>query len=118
MDSFTPANWLSAIQIAWLVGVTAAVSLRKPVTDAATAIGALKEACTKQDQLNAAAHASLSARADLLDERIKNLPTHGDIRRLIEGMAEMKGDMSAVRQAQTNQNRTLTMIQEFLHAKG
>lgn len=116
MDAFTPGNWLTFFQILWLLGVTAAVSLRKPGTDAVTAVAALKDACARQDQLNAAALAAQAAKCELLQERIGNLPTHGDIRGLIQNMAEIKGDMSAVRQAQVSQGQTLTMIQEFLHS--
>ena len=111
----TPPFYLGAIQFFWLLAVTLTIWLRKPGADAATAVALMQQAISRQDQRNAVEFAELGAKNELLEERVKHLPTHNDIRALIQGVADVKGDLTALRSGQIHQQQSLLLIQEFLN---
>jgi hypothetical protein len=115
MDNLTPGFYLNFLQFAWLLAVTAGVFLRKPGEDAGKHLDELQKAVNKQDQANASDLAEQRAKTALLEERVKNMPTHNDIRALFETMADLKGQLSAVRESQLRQIRALEMIQDFMN---
>lgn len=117
MDAFTPAFTLGAIQFFWLLAVTLTMWLRKPGADAATAVALMQQAITRQDQYNATAMSELRAKNDLLEERVKHLPTHGDIRALVDDVADMKGQVTAVSEGQHRQQRVLERIEDWLNGQ-
>lgn len=115
METFTPPFWLNVTQFAWLMILTAAAYLRKPGQDAALKNEQLHAQVAEQDVRNAAEMALLRSKCELLQSEIRHLPTHGDIRSLIEGMADVKGKLSSVSQGQQAQQHTLQLIQEYMN---
>ena len=88
----------------WLIGVTVFVWLRKPGIDAGEAIGLLKEKVT-----------GVMSQQDLLKQRLDAAPTHGDIHKMLESLGALKGEVMALRESQTQSQRVLQMINEYMH---
>jgi hypothetical protein len=114
---FTPQFFVGLAQFAWLLVLTITTWLRKPGTDAMQAISLLQLAISKQDALNAQAIADLASSDRLMDERVKHLPTHNDMRALIEDVSEVKGSIGSVRDAQSRQQRVLERIEDWLNSQ-
>lgn len=115
MSAIDAQTWINLLLAVLSGGAALTAFFRKPGESALQAVAQLKERITEQDRINAMVAAEITARNVLIEERVKNLPTHGDINRLIQSLSEMKGDLSAVRQGQTQQQTALTLIQEFLN---
>ncbi len=114
MDSYTPSFWLSLAVFAWNLMLTAAVFLRKPGEQATSALAAFKEEHDKERAAAAAALAQAVSDVRLLEERVKHLPTHTDMRMLIDGLSDMRGKLLAVSESVAGQKHTLQLIQEFM----
>jgi hypothetical protein len=115
MHDATPGFYLNVIQFLWLLSVTAFMFLRKPGEDAGKHLEELQSTITRQDQINAAALAEQHAKVALLEERLRNMPTHTDVRALFEAMADVRGKLESMRDNQGRQNRTLELIQDFMN---
>lgn len=139
MSSMTIGHWISLAQFVWLVVLTVGAYLRKPGDDAGRAVATLKEATENaiaalrlevsrsqqeatQDMAERRSRVSheiaeLRSNQALMDERMRHLPTHNDIRALIDGMADMRGKLGALADGQRAQQNTLQLIQDFMHSK-
>lgn len=126
MDSLTPGFYLSALQFVWLIAVTAWVALRRPGEEAgkaladfkaaiATDLAAFRAQVSRQDQANATAMVEQRGDLALLKERLTHMPTHSDIRELVEGMADMRGKLGTLTDGQERQQHTLDLIQEYMN---
>lgn len=103
-DSLNVGPWVALAQFVWLVGITVAIALRKPGEEASAAVSRLAKDV-----------ADIKAKGDLTDERVKHMPTHGDIRALLEDVAEMKGKIESVSDGQQRQQRVMERIEDWLN---
>lgn len=111
----TPGNWISIAQFAWLIALTLGTWLRKPGDDAGRKVATLRDEMQARNESSAREQAELRSRQDLLEERMRHLPTHNDIRSMVDGMADMRGKLAALADGQRVQQSTLQLIQEFLN---
>lgn len=114
MNDWTASTWLAIGQFVWLIALTVGTWLRKPGDDATREVRELKEAVLQKQAHVAGELLTLHGKHALLDERMKGLPTHTEIRQLIEAMADLRGKFGALEQGLERQQRALDLIQEFM----
>lgn len=105
---------LSIAQFIWLIALTVGTWLRKPGDDAGRAVAELRDANARRDNEVNLQLQQLRSQHELVSERLRHLPTHGDIRSLLEGVSDLKGKVSSLADGQERQQRTLELIQEFM----
>lgn len=115
MEPPTYQALIALAQFVWLIGITIAVALRKPGEEAGKAVRELNEAVGKQQNATALAIASIESKSALMEERIKHLPTHGEMRTLVHEVAALKGQMETLVQGLQRWQRVTERIEDWLN---
>lgn len=115
MEPPTYQALIAAAQFVWLIGITVAVALRKPGEEAGEAVASLKEKIQEQDRHNAEAIASIRAQGELIQERMKHLPTNGEVHKLVQNVAELRGQLQVVIEGQERWQRVTERIEDWLN---
>lgn len=103
MNFADPEFVIKALLIAWNIGLTAAVWLRKPGLDAQEAVAALQRTV-----------GLVETELRVITERIKHMPTGDEVNELARDMAAVKADNRAQTDALERVSKQLARIENFL----
>lgn len=115
MEPPTYQALIAAAQFVWLIGITVAVALRKPGEEAGKAVRELSDLVGKQQSATALSIAAIEGKNALIEERIKHLPTHGEMRTLVHEVAALKGQMETLVQGLQRWQRVTERIEDWLN---
>ena len=115
MEPPTYQALIALAQFVWLIGITIAVALRKPGEEAGKAVRELGDLVGKQQSATALAIAAIESKSALMEERIKHLPTHGEMRTLVHEVAALKGQMETLVQGLQRWQRVTERIEDWLN---
>ncbi|ASM75896.1 hypothetical protein VITFI_CDS1527 [Vitreoscilla filiformis] len=108
MDDFSnPSFWLSAGSTLVSLATAAAVWLRKPGEQALGALAAFETRHAEQHVAADKEHRTLVERVVVVETKLVNLATKGDV-------AEVRGDVDALRQATDRNGQVLARIETYL----
>lgn len=115
MEPPTYQALIAAAQFVWLIGITVAVALRKPGEEAGKAVRELSDLVGKQQSATALSIAAIESKSALIEERIKHLPTHSEMRTLVHEVAALKGQMETLVQGLQRWQRVTERIEDWLN---